>query len=83
MRGLKAWLAAVVVAAGCGVALGDLCAKCKDKMFTTDIGACTQCKAQTCSGAFKLCPECSKKLGQCEACRASLATTKPATMPGK
>lgn len=56
----------------------DLCARCKDKMFTTDVGKCVECGADTASGAKKLCPKCSQKLGECEACRAKLA---PASQP--
>jgi len=54
-------------------ALADLCPKCKGMMFTKDIGQCKECGGMTTSGAFKLCMRCSKKLGQCEHCRAPLA----------
>ena len=53
-------------------AAADLCAKCKGKMFITSVGKCVECGARTSSGAFKLCPACSRKLGQCQACRAAL-----------
>jgi hypothetical protein len=53
-------------------ALADLCAKCKDKMYIQTVGQCIECKGNTSSGAFKLCPACSRKLGECEHCRAKL-----------
>ncbi len=57
-------------------ALADLCAKCKNKMFITNIGKCAECKGTTSSGAFKLCKRGSARLKQCQACRASLTPTK-------
>lgn len=59
-------------------AQAELCTACKDKMFTTDVGKCVACGADTSSGAKKLCPKCSEKLGVCEACKAKLA---PASQP--
>jgi len=49
-----------------------MCAGCKGKIFIMSIGACGTCQAMTSSGAFKLCPKCSDKLVQCEACQRSL-----------
>ena len=65
-------------ATACGWA--ELCSKCKDKMFTQEIGKCVNCGSITTSGAFKLCSGCSAKLGECEHCRAALnpATKAPA-----
>ncbi len=58
------------------LALADLCPACKDKMFITNIGKCVECGGATSSGAFKLCPACSRKLKQCQACRAPLDAAK-------
>jgi len=41
-------------------------------MFTADVGKCVVCGGDTTSGAHKLCPRCSARLGQCEHCRAPL-----------
>lgn len=49
-----------------------LCPQCKGKNFIQSIGACGTCQAVTSSGAFKLCPKCSDKLAQCEACQITL-----------
>ena len=69
----------LVIAFGLIVALAvvrparaELCPKCKDKMFIMNIGKCVECGGPTTSGAHKLCPKCSRKLGQCEHCRAKL-----------
>jgi len=62
-------------------ALADLCAKCKNKTYITNIGKCAECKGATSSGAFKLCKKCSAGLKQCQACRASLTPTSPAAGP--
>ena len=65
-------------------ALADLCNVCRGGMYTADIGKCVNCGGQTTSGAFALCPQCSRQLGQCEHCRKPLspsATTKPTTRP--
>ena len=51
----------------------ELCVKCKDGMYTADIGTCAGCGGTTSSGAFKLCKACSAKLHQCEHCRAAMA----------
>lgn len=51
-----------------------LCSKCKDGMYTMDIGKCVICGGATSSGAFKLCKVCSAKLGQCEHCRGPLVS---------
>jgi hypothetical protein len=53
-------------------AQAELCVKCKDSMFTQEIGKCVECGGTTSSGAFKLCKTCSAKLDQCEHCRAAL-----------
>jgi outer membrane protein assembly factor BamB len=68
---------AVVVLVLAAVAAAELCPKCKGLMYTADIGKCQECGGQTTSGAFKLCPACSKKLGQCEHCREALEAPKP------
>lgn len=69
---LIASMALIVLVQGVS-ALAGLCAKCKDKMYTADVGRCSECGKGTASGAFKLCKDCSAKLKQCEHCRASLA----------
>jgi inhibitor of cysteine peptidase len=53
-------------------AVAELCPKCRDKGYTTDVGVCQECGGHTSSGRFKLCRKCSAKLGQCENCRAPL-----------
>ncbi len=50
-----------------------LCEKCRDKMYTTDIGVCTTCGGDTSSGAFRLCAKCSAAQQRCEHCLAPLA----------
>jgi inhibitor of cysteine peptidase len=55
------------------IALADLCEKCRDAVYTTDIGKCVECKGNTSSSAFKLCDSCSKKRRQCQHCLAALA----------
>ncbi|MHC4984347.1 MAG: B-box zinc finger protein, partial [Planctomycetota bacterium] len=54
-----------------------LCEKCQDGVYTADTGKCAECDGTTGSGAFKLCKDCSEKLGECEHCRAKLGTDKP------
>ncbi len=56
------------------VRLGGLCIRCKDRMYTADIGACSipDCRGMTSSGGFQLCKSCSARLGQCMACRGAL-----------
>jgi len=61
-------VAAIVLAAA--TALGELCPKCRDLAFTTDVGHCAECPNTTGSRALKLCKKCSTRLGQCEHCRA-------------
>lgn len=68
-------LAVLLLPALAGAAL---CPACGDKMFITNIGKCVDCGGQTSSGAFKLCPKCSDKLKQCQACRAPLGGAKDA-----
>ena len=58
-------------------AAAELCAKCKGMMVIESIGTCKVCGGPTTSGAFQLCPACSKKLGECEMCRAKLASAEP------
>jgi hypothetical protein len=81
----------VVVLAAASVR-ADLCAACADKVYDTAIGKCAVCGGQTPSLGLKICKDCSKKLGQCEACRKRLkkvatqpaaTTTQPATQPSK
>ena len=60
-------------------AKAELCGKCKGNMLIMSIGKCVECGAQTGSGAKKLCPTCSGKMGECEVCRARL---KGAAEPG-
>jgi hypothetical protein len=51
----------------------SLCAKCRDRSYTKDIGTCVECGGMTSSGAFKLCMKCAEKLQQCQHCRGPLA----------
>jgi hypothetical protein len=62
-------------------AWAELCVKCKDNMFTQEIGKCVECGGTTSSGAFKLCKTCSAKLDQCEHCRAALTPSASKTDP--
>ena len=57
-------------------ACAELCAKCAKLNYTQDVGTCVVCGGETSSGAFKLCKACSRKLGQCEHCRAALTGAK-------
>jgi outer membrane protein assembly factor BamB len=76
-------LAAILLTAMVGLLLlagpagAALCDKCKDMMYTADIGKCVECGGTTSSGAFKLCKACSEKLGQCEHCRMALKASMP------
>ena len=38
-----------------------LCSECRDLIFTTDIGECSDCGGSTSSGAFELCASCACK----------------------
>ena len=71
-RALSACVCLVILAVALP-AMAELCAKCKGKMYIMNIGKCVGCGGATTSGAHKLCPACSRKLGQCEHCRAKVA----------
>jgi hypothetical protein len=79
--GLAVVLAAAVCLVFAAPAAAELCAKCKDMMFIESIGHCKVCKGDTASGAFQLCKACSAKLGECENCRAQLASAAPVKTP--
>jgi len=64
-------MAALVALAACP-AWAELCPECKRKMYPMVIGKCEVCGGPTTSRAFKLCPKCSARLGQCEHCRKPL-----------
>jgi hypothetical protein len=70
-RLVSAWIV-TLLAGGVGTAWGDLCDKCKDQAYIMSAGQCADCKGWTGSGAFRICAQCSKKLGECEHCRAKL-----------
>jgi inhibitor of cysteine peptidase len=74
MKFLALWLSVALILGMVRVAGAELCEKCKGKMYTQDIGTCTQCGGHTSSGAFKLCGKCSAKLHQCQHCLAPLGT---------
>ena len=74
-------LAFALLLLAAGDAVAALCATCKDKAFIQNIGSCQNCRAETSSGAFKLCPACSARLRQCEACRGPLGAAGPAERP--
>jgi len=66
--------------------VGGLCTRCKDRIVTADIGACSipDCRGMTSSGSYKLCKSCSARLGQCMACRGALVpVVKPWTISTK
>jgi len=67
----------VVVFSSFAPAVAELCEKCKNKVYTCDIGRCENCGGPTASGAFKLCRKCSALLGECQHCRAKLKAVKP------
>lgn len=69
---MKGLFAAAVLMTLAVAAQAALCGRCREMMFTADIGQCKECDANTSSGGFKLCPACSQKLGQCQACRTPL-----------
>ena len=73
MKPLRLVVFGVIVALGIvRPARAELCPKCKGKVFIMNVGKCVECGGLTTSGAHKLCPKCSRKLGQCEHCRAKL-----------
>lgn len=77
---MRAWMMAMVSVAlllPAATAWAELCPACKEKVFIQNIGQCGRCRAQTSSGAFKLCPKCSQKLKQCQACLKPLAWASP------
>ncbi len=61
-----------------GSATAELCKKCSGRMYIMSVGQCAECDGHTSSGAHKLCKTCSKKLGECEHCRAKLGGKKAA-----
>ena len=61
-------LLALATVLGSASASAGLCVRCANKSFSDNIGKCASCGAATSSGAFKLCPACSIKRNQCEAC---------------
>jgi len=63
------------------VAQGDLCLKCRGKVYIETAGKCIACGEPTSSGEFKLCPACSKKQGRCEHCLSLLDASKLALPP--
>ena len=70
MKQIAVALLVGLVAVVSSPARGELCPKCKGKMYIMNIGKCVGCGGMTTSGAFKLCKKCSTKLGECEHCRA-------------
>jgi hypothetical protein len=77
MKSLRIALVAALLAVSLPC-FADLCEACRGKAFTKDIGTCSDCPGMTTSGSFKLCLGCSRKLQQCQACRASLRAAPPA-----
>ncbi|MBI2930542.1 MAG: insulinase family protein [Planctomycetes bacterium] len=47
---------------------GGFCPRCRDLMFTADIGTCVACGSDTSSGGMKLCAGCARAKGVCQAC---------------
>jgi len=62
-------------------AAAELCKRCKGRMYIQNIGTCTSCGGHTTSGAFKLCPKCSAKLGKCEHCLTQFDVPQPEPEP--
>lgn len=77
MRAIRAMMVMAFLAAAAGQAGAELCPNCKGKSYIKNLGQCVECESITTSGAFKLCMKCSRKLNQCEHCRAPLAADKP------
>lgn len=76
-RRMQAVVVAVAMTIGVSGAWAELCAKCKDGMYTADSKRCPECKqGWTASGVFQLCEKCSAQLGQCERCRDKLEAVK-------
>ncbi len=76
----------VVVAAAffcfvCGEsAWAELCEKCRDKVFTTDIKSCPSCGENMQSGSWAFCSKCADAKRVCPACGGALPQT-PFTPP--
>ena len=66
-----ALLSLIAATAGAG-----LCEKCRDLMYTQDIGKCTACGGETTSGGFKLCGKCSAEQHKCQHCLTMLGDSK-------
>lgn len=67
-----------VLLLGAGGLRADLCAACRELLFTADVGECTECGGWTASAAHKLCRRCSVDRAECVHCRAPLpGTPKP------
>jgi hypothetical protein len=54
-----------------------LCYKCTGRIYTCDVGSCSQCGAFTSSGMFNYCSPCATKLNKCSACDGQLDAVKP------
>ena len=68
------WLSVPLILGMVRIAGAELCQACKGKMYTQDVGVCTQCGGHTSSVAFKLCAKCSAKLRECQHCLTPLGT---------
>ncbi len=77
-RILSALAMGLVLMGTAASATAELCKKCSGKMVIMSVGTCAECGGHTSSGAYKLCKACSKKLGECEHCRAKLGGGKKA-----
>jgi inhibitor of cysteine peptidase len=87
-RTVLSLIGAALLSLFAATAAAEFCDKCRDKMYTADIGQCTACGGHTSSGAFKLCRKCSAAQQKCQVCLAQLggagaSTGKAATPPGK
>jgi inhibitor of cysteine peptidase len=87
-RTVLSLIGAALLSLFAATAAAEFCDKCRDKMYTADIGQCTACGGHTSSGAFKLCSKCSGAQQKCQVCLAQLGgagapTGETTTPPGK
>jgi hypothetical protein len=68
---------ALAMALSASALFADYCPDCAGKARILSAGTCSECGGYTASGANKICPDCSKKLGVCEDCGRKLDAAPP------